>query len=187
MAQKQPTETRVFLSNNFQKKELKVNKGKPTVSYTNKEITQKPSASVVTCQKIIESCNIFVDLAKECEEKNDIIEKQEIEIREMRNLDNISREKIKRLESEIILAKQRSENLTCTFEKYKSKIVKHLSFQTSIINQGKDITERFSLTDASPRSLVLEVGELRESIQLATLKLKSLREGLNAGRSFYLF
>ncbi|RKF62361.1 hypothetical protein OnM2_034011 [Erysiphe neolycopersici] len=136
------------------------------------------TASVATCKKIFESCRILVDMAKECEDKTEIIGKQKTQIMSLESSNNFLKEKTKHWETEAAMSKQKSERISNIYMKFQGLINKLIESQQCIKQQGNEISNRFSLIEALPKRLACEIKELKDEYKETALKFKNLHEGL---------
>ncbi|POS86571.1 hypothetical protein EPUL_003308 [Erysiphe pulchra] len=140
--------------------------------------SQRNTASVATCKKIFESCRILVDMAKECEDKTEIIEKQKTRIMSLESSNNLFKEKTKHWETEAAMSKQKSERLTNIYKKFQGLINELIESQHCVKQQGNEISKRFSLVEALPKSITSEIEQLKNEYKETALKFKGLHEGL---------
>ncbi|KHJ34107.1 hypothetical protein EV44_g3139 [Erysiphe necator] len=167
-----------MLSSCSEIKVIKAQKKQTEINNTKLQGPTKNTASVATCKKIFESCRILVDMAKECEDKTEIIEKQKTQLMSLESSNNLFKQKTKQWKAELAMSKQKSELLSNMYKKFQVIISELIESQYCIKQQGNEISKRFSLIEALPKSLVSEISELKNECKAATASFKNLHEGL---------
>ncbi|RKF59608.1 hypothetical protein GcC1_173002 [Golovinomyces cichoracearum] len=167
-----------LLPSNYEKRKLISLKRQTMNDFRKIGDSPKVIASTAACKNIMESCNIILDLTNDCEDKKKEIERQKIQIIELENSENFSRERVKQLETETATFKEKIEHFINIHKKFKAHINEITKSQNSMEEQAKDISQRFDLIEKYPGSLVSEIGCLKNNIQAASTRLESLRERL---------
>ncbi|RKF71871.1 hypothetical protein GcM1_250275 [Golovinomyces cichoracearum] len=167
-----------LLPSNYEKRKLISLKRHTMNDFRKIGDSPKVTASTAACKNIMESYNIIVDLTNDCEDKKKEIERQKIQIIELENSENFSRERVKQLETETATFKEKIEHFMSIHKKFKAHINEITKSQNSMEEQAKDISQRFDHIEKCPGSLVSEIGCLKNDIQAASTRLDSLRERL---------
>ncbi|KAI1007138.1 hypothetical protein K3495_g1082 [Podosphaera aphanis] len=139
----------------------------------------KPASIGWNYKKLIESHNMFVDLSKDCEEKSEIIEKQKAQITEMEKISRYSDEKIRQLENDAVILKEKSQRLSNIWKKHKDHISEIIICQKDLKEQKKEIEMKLKPTEDLPKNLVTEIKGLKNDVQVANEKVSNIYQSLS--------